>query len=250
MGFSITPGTVHVGFQIAERLQLENGDALELGPLRLTVAQCLAEAGNEDDIRLYTALSDAQHLLELEGRINEIKAIDCLCLTSDQDPVAQLRAYLAKALPEAKVVQLRSIADARARQRQMVNAQYVLVASVLLCVCTVWIVVLAVLNARERRPEIGVLRALGFGATPIAGLFLGRALILAAAGALVGYLVGSALALEFGPDVFRVTARSIRFEPTLLWYSLVGAPFFACLASVVPTLLAITQDPADTLRES
>jgi len=30
---------------------------------------------------------------------------------------------------------------------------------------------------------------------------------------------------------------------------LVGAPFFAGVASLVPTLLAITQDPADALRE-
>jgi ABC-type lipoprotein release transport system permease subunit len=249
MGFSITPGSIHVGFQVAERLQLKKDDRLEIGPITFTVAQCLAEAGNEDDIRLYTALSDAQRLLELEGQINEIKAIDCLCLTSDQDPLAQLRAHLAKALPEAKVVQLRSIADARARQRQMVSAQYVLVASVLLCVCTIWIAVLAILNARQRRPEIGVLRALGFGGGLIARLFLGRALALGLLGALLGYACGSALALEYGPEVFRVTAKSIRLEPIVLAYSLIGAPFFASLASLVPTLLAITQDPADTLRE-
>jgi len=249
MGFSITSGSVHVGFQVTERLQLKQGDRLEMGFATFTVAQCLAEAGNEDDIRIYMLLSDAQRLLQLEGQINEIKAIDCLCLTADQDPLTQLRAHLAKALPEAKVVQLRSIADARARQRQMVSAQYVLVASVLLCVCTIWIAVLAILNVRQRRPEIGVLRALGFGTASIAGLFLGRALLLGLLGALLGYLCGSTLALEFGPEVFRVTAKSIRFEPVVLVYALVGAPFFAGVASLVPTLVAITQDPADTLRE-
>lgn len=250
MGFTIEPGSAHVGFQVAERLNLHKGDRLEVGPLTLSVAQCLAEAGNEDDIRVYTALTDAQRILGLEGQINEIKAIDCLCLTSDQDPLSQLRAHLAKALPEARVVQLRSIADARARQRQMVGAQFVLVATVVVGVCAVWIAVLAILNARQRRPEIGVLRALGFGSTRIAALFLGRALLLGFLGALFGYGFGSALAVVFGPDIFLVTAKAIRFEPTLLAYSLLGAPVFAALAGLVPTLLAILQDPADALREA
>ena len=33
-------------------------------------------------------------MLNLEGRINEIKAIDCLCLTTDQEPLKILRAEL------------------------------------------------------------------------------------------------------------------------------------------------------------
>lgn len=249
MGFAIKPGTVHLGFQIAQRLGLKKGGALELAGKKFAVEQCLAESGTDDDIRVFGLLSDVQSLLNLKGRINEIKAIDCLCLTADQDPLKKLRAELAKALPEAKVIQLRAMADARAKQRQTAEKYFAFLTPFLLVVCAAWIGVLAILNARERRVEIGVFRALGYGSGRIAALFLAKAVLLGLIGAALGYALGSALALKFGPDIFKVTAKSIQAEPRLLLWSMVAAPSFAALASFIPALLAVTQDPAVTLRE-
>jgi putative ABC transport system permease protein len=249
MGFAIEPGTVHLGYQVAQGFGLKKGDSLELGSARFTVAQRLAESGTDDDIRIFGCLSDVQRILNRPGRINEIKAIDCLCLTSDQDPLRILRAELAKALPEAKVLQLRTIADARARQRQTATQYAAFLTPFLLGAAAAWIAVLAVLNVRERKLEIGILRALGYGSTRIAGLFLARAVLLGIAGAAGGYVIGSGLALHFGPGIFQVTAKSIRALPSLLLWAVIAAPAFAALASFIPAVIAVTQDPAKTLRE-
>jgi ABC-type lipoprotein release transport system permease subunit len=249
MGFEIKPGTAHLGFEVAQRLGRKQGDIVELGGRRFSVARALVESGTEDDVRVFVALKDAQQLLGLEGRINEIKAIDCLCLTADKDPISILRAELEKALPEAKVLQMRVLADARARQRRMTEQYAAFVTPVLLIVCAVWVGALAALNVRERRAEIGVLRALGFGSGPIAGLFLAKAAALGWVGAFAGYWAGSALALRFGPQIFQVTAKSIAAQPALLGWALIGAPLFAAIAMFIPTVLAVTQDPAVTLRE-
>ena len=250
MGFSIKPGTVHVGYQVAQRLGLRKGDGLDLRGRRFAVEQCLAESGTDDDIRVFGLLSDVQRVLNREGLINEIKAIDCLCLTADQDPLKILRAELAQALPEAKVIQLRSIADARARQRQMVEKYFRFITPFLLVVCAAWLGVLAILNVRERKVEIGVLRALGYGSGRIAALFLTKPALLGVVGAALGYALGSALALTWGPEIFKVTAPSLRTDPVLLVWALVAAPAFAALASFFPAMLAVTQDPAETLREA
>jgi putative ABC transport system permease protein len=194
-------------------------------------------------------LADVQRLLNRPGRINEIKAIDCLCLTSDQNPLKLLREELAKALPEAKVVQLQTIADARARQRQTATKYAAFLTPFLLAAAAAWVGVLAILNVRERRLEIGILRALGYGSLRVAGLFLARAVLLGITGAAGGYLIGSALALHFGPVIFPVTAKAIRSVPSLLLGGVVAAPAFAALASFIPAMLAVTQDPAETLRE-
>ena len=249
MGFEIKLGTAHLGFQVAQRLGIRQGDEVDLGGRRFTVARALVESGTDDDVRVFVALKDAQQLLGLEGRINEIKAIDCLCLTADKDPISILRAELEKALPEAKVLQMRVLADARARQRRMTEEYAAFVTPVLLIVCAVWVGALAALNVRERRAEIGVLRALGFGSGPIAGLFLAKAATLGWVGALGGYWLGSSLALRFGPQIFQVTAKSIAAQPALLGWALIGAPLFAAVAMFIPTVLAVTQDPAVTLRE-
>ena len=249
MGFTIPEGTILVGQQVAQRLGLKKGDSLELAGTKFAVTQCLAESGTDDDIRVFGLLSDVQRVLNLDGRINEIKAIDCLCLTGDQDPLKILRAELAKAVPEAKVIQLRAIADARARQRQMAEKYFSVSTPFLLAVCAAWICVLAILNVRERKAEIGVLRALGYGSGPIAALFLAKAAALGIIGAVVGYVVGSGLALKIGPEIFKVTAGAINAEPRLLVWALIAAPAFAAMASFIPAMLAVAQDPAATLRE-
>jgi len=248
MGFRITPGTAQVGSILAERLGVKVGGTVEVAGRTLRVERVLVEAGTEEDVRLYTALSDAQTALGLPGRISEIKAIDCLCLTADQDPLSQLRAVLEKALPEAKVLQLRSLADARAKQRQMAERYAAFAVPVGLLGGALWVGLLTVLNVRERRAEIGLWRALGRGSGRIATLFLGKAALLGLLGAGLGYALGTALALRFGPDIFKVTAKALEPDFALLGWAALLTPAFAAVSTFLPAMLAVAQDPADSLR--
>jgi putative ABC transport system permease protein len=116
-------------------------------------------------------------------------------------------------------------------------------------VSAVWVGLLALANVRERRVEIGILRAVGKGSGAIAGLFLGKAVLMGLLGAAVGVGVGvlatrliGAAALGVGPD--QVAAR-----PEVLLAGLLGAPLLAAVASYLPTLSAVTQDPAVVLRD-
>lgn len=246
--FQIAPGTLYVGHHVAEALELKKGDTVELLGETMTVAACLAEMGTEDDIRITAGLEDVQRLLDAPGRINEIKALECLCRDPNVDSLDVLRAEIERILPEAKVIQVRLIAQAREKQRLMAEDFMAFLLPVLAVGCAAWIGVLAMLNVRERREEIGILRALGYGSCKIASLFLGRSVILGLAGAVAGYFAGTGLALWFGPDIFEVTARAIRPMPQLLGWSLVAAPLFSALAGLVPAASALAQDPAETLR--
>jgi len=103
MGYAIKEGTLQLGFQVAQRLGSKPGDQLTLGDQSFTIAKCLVESGTEQDIYIFGSLGDIQKVLKLDGQINEIKAIDCLCLTADEEPVKILRQELAKVLPEARL---------------------------------------------------------------------------------------------------------------------------------------------------
>jgi putative ABC transport system permease protein len=249
MGFQIPTGAVYLGYQVAQRLSLKKGDRLELGTAKFRVDRCLSESGTDDDVRVFGLLSDVQRVLGLPGRINEIKAIDCLCLTSDQEPLKILRQELEKALPETKVLQIRSLADARARQRQMTEKYLAFLTPLLLVLAAASVGLLVALNVRERKAEIGILRALGHGSLKIAGLFLGRAMLIGLVSAVAGYALGTWLALAMGPPIFQMTAKSISAEPRLLFWALVCTPVFAALAAFIPAMLAVAQDPAVALRE-
>jgi len=249
MTFEVKPGTAYVGHRLAQEFQIKKGDAITIGDRTLRVEQCLAESGGVDDMRIQCSVADAQSILGLPGQITEIKAVDCLCF-AEGDPVAILRAQIGAVLPEAQVIQVKSLADARAKQRQMIRNIFAVMLPFVVVACGVWIGVLATMNVRDRQQEIGLLRALGYGTGNVMILFLGKAVLVGLLGAVAGYLLGTGLGLRFGPDIFKLTARTmIRPERSLFVLSCVLAPLFATIASFIPAMIAITYDPATTLRE-
>ena len=250
MVYSIEPGTAYIGYRIADKLGLKKGDTIEIKGKTLKIAKCLFEQGGVDDIRIQCRLKDAQEILNLPNQLSEIQAVDCLCFVSTDDPVSILRKEIDSLLPDAQLFHTRGIATVRAKQRQMVRNVFAVIVPFAVIACGVWIGVLAIMNVRDRQQEIGIMRALGYGSSRITAMFLGKAIIIGLIGAIVGFLIGTALALNFGPDIFKITAKTtIKPELLLLICSLVLAPVFTAVSSFIPAMIAVTYEPAVTLRE-
>lgn len=246
----IERGNLYVGYRVAKAFGLNESDVVEVKGKTFKVIECLSEAGGVDDIRIQCHLNDAQDILNLPGQISEIRAVDCLCFAPTDDPASILRKEIGPLLPEAQVFHTKAIASARAKTRQMIRNLFAVIVPFVFIACGVWIGVMAVMNVRDRQQEIGIMRALGYSSGRITMLFLGKALTIGLVGALVGFLLGTGLALNFGPDIFKMTAKTmIRPDMSLLLYSLVFAPVFAAVSSFIPAMIAVTYDPAVTLRE-
>jgi len=253
MTFSVQPGTVYVGFEISRGLGIKREDEVDILGKTFTVVKCLSQTGSSDDIRIYGHLHDIQSVLNLKGRINEIKALECLCIIESSkvpiDPLVLAQSQLAQILPEAKVVLVQGIAKVRQQQRAAMEGYLALIMLFIVVACGAWIGVLAMINVRDRQQEIGIMRALGYGSVKIILLFLGKAVMVGLLGAIVGFFIGTALALNFGPDIFKITAKAIKPEYVWLAWSLIAAPAFAAVSSFIPSMFAVTYDPAVTLRE-
>ena len=113
----------------------------------------------------------------------------------------------------------------------------------------VWVGLLALANVRQRRSEIGLLRALGKGSRMIGSLLMGKAVLLGLLGGAAGFLAGTLLAQWLGQRAFDVSAELFGIHFDVLLYALLGAPLVSALASYLPMLMALTQDPAVALRE-
>jgi putative ABC transport system permease protein len=246
MGFRIPRGKVYVGFELARGLSIREGDAVNILGKDFVVERCLQESGSKDDIRIYGHLHDVQDALGKPGKINVIEALECRC---KGERLPNIRKSIAMALPDTIVLERGSIAVARAETRKMVDKYASFLIPTVFLICAVWVGLLALSNVRERRQEIGILRAVGFRSGRIAALFLGRAVLLGLIGAGAGFLLGTGLALRFGPLIFKVTSAKIIPMIGLLGWSLVGAAALCAVAAYLPTVVAITQDPAVTLRE-
>jgi hypothetical protein len=107
----------------------------------------------------------------------------------------------------------------------------------------VWIGVLTFGNVRQRRSEIGILRALGLQSAQILMIFLGKALLIGIVGAAVGYAIGFGLGTTWGGEPVAVL-----FAPSDMLLAVVLAPLLASLGSWLPAMLAARQDPAVVLQ--
>jgi ABC-type lipoprotein release transport system permease subunit len=117
-------------------------------------------------------------------------------------------------------------------------------------VCAIWVGLLAWSNVRQRRMEIGLLRALGKDSTGIVSLLIGKALIVGLAGGVLGSLLGLMIASQLAQSEFlAVSAENFQAPTMLLVATIAGAPLLTALASYLPTLAAIQQDPAVVLME-
>ena len=251
MGVVVTPGHVHLGHNVAELLGAKKGEDIQLLNRLWVVERVAPEMGTVDDITILANLEDAQQALARRGEISEIKAISCVqCDTPEDTSLGTLRAQLKKILPDTQVYLMKEIADARVRQRRMMELYSPFVIIVLILASAAWLGVLAAINVRERIGEIGLLRALGYGGRTIGFLILGRAALVGVSAALLGFVIGTFITLAFGPEIFPETARAIRSDYRILGVVLVATPLVALFASFIPATLAIGHDPAVTLREN
>lgn len=246
---TIEPGTAHVGRQIAQRLGLAKGDSLSLEGFVFEVSRVAPATGGQEDLRVWLALADAQQVLGKPEQINEVQAIDCLCVEPSEAPQEHIAEEVERVAPEAQVVMLQKIATARARQRRMSENLARVGSPVAVIAGMAGLVVLSWLNVRQRLSEIALLKVLGKSPAFVASLVLGKALLWGLLGAIVGAAVGIWLGEWWAAQLFPSTGAKFSTDYELVWWIVLGAPVVACFAASLAAVLAATQDPALVLRE-
>ena len=264
----VPDGKIVLGHEVHQSLHLEPGQEVRLLGRNYVVHKCHKERGSRDDVTVWIPLSDAQELLDKKDRINAILCLQCLCLGNV--PMDKMRAEVRKRLPDTQVIEFgtKILARAEARlkvkseslaaldreqqhQRQLAGERETFAAvlvSVVLVMSATCIGLLSFLNARSRRPEVGILRAVGFRMRQITHLFLSRCILTGLLGGLLGCLAGIVVGLLFTESV---PATFLTDTSLLSWQWLLGAFLLApvlALAGWPAVVAASIQDPAHTLR--
>ncbi|HET6427678.1 MAG TPA: FtsX-like permease family protein, partial [Phycisphaerae bacterium] len=272
---TVPAGGMIVGQEVARELGVKPGDSVRTLEADFQVIKVYEARGNQDDFSAWIELAQAQKLLGVEGKITGILALSCVCTRAQLD---EIKKDIARILPGTRVhtmvndaviryesrFQAAQEAEARKtlarrqgdrdieRQRESraqlkgeIQSLTGWIVPLILVGSALAIALLALSNVRERRREIGVLRALGLRSRQVFAVFLTRAVLTGVVGACAGYLAGFAAAAAWA----RSPALSEIFDPALPAIALPAAALLAALASWAPATLAARQDPAVVLRE-
>lgn len=269
---AVPAGKIVLGHELHRSLGLAPGERVSLLGEEFVVHKCHEERGSKDDITAWIPLARAQEMLSKPGKINAILALNCLCKGRD---LALMRSEIAGAVPGVQVIELgteKALARAEARfsagrtaraaledekrlrgaMRDQRERFATILVMVMLGATVAWIGFLSWTNVRERRYEIGVMRAIGYKTLKIMNLFVIRAVLMGIAGGMAGAAVGVMLGKYwFGMVESQAVAVAVGrlVDPGMLAAAIVLAPVLAVIGGWLPIMLAINQDPATVLRK-
>jgi len=152
---------------------------------------------------------------------------------------------LRQALPGVQVQPVRQLVEGESRIVDRTHA--LMYAAVLLIALTVAVSVLATLSASvlERRRDFALMKALGGSQLHLMGLFLLEALILALAGVVVGFVVGSAAAFAISEVNFHTATLP---HPSVIPPVLLLNVLIAAMAALFPARVLRGLQPAALLK--
>jgi len=249
MGTDVVMGTVHIGSLLSRNIPDGNPFTITGYDGRIwsfKIAKRLDEGKGMLDQGVAFNLLDLQKLVGMEGQINKIEALGCVC---HDGRIKNARNQVQAIFPDLEVSEVSSIADARENQRLMMNKYGAFIIPFVILTCLLITGFLFYQNVTTRKREIGLLKAMGTNNSGILLMFLLKAFILGLAGGIAGFFLGTWIAEYFGKEIFRFTFRDIKPLWSLFFFTIVVFPLLWMIASWIPALMATQIDAAKTLSE-
>lgn len=255
-----SPGAVLVGAKLAERYSLHKGSELTVlvadETVKLKVAGVLAASGLGGAYSGNLIVSDialAQDLLNWGGKLSRV---DLICPPEMLPEVeAKLKDSVAAdvyvANPDTRSEQATKMT--RSFEYNLLALTFIaLMVGMFLIYNTMTITIL------RRRPEIGILRALGVSRRTVLGLFLGEALLLGGSGTALGVALGSfmadgalkAVAQTFQYFYFKVPLEKVSADPLQYGLAFLLGLALTFIASLPPLVEALEVEPAEATRRA
>ena len=258
----VVSGKLVFGYGLAEQVAKKAGDSVRLFDRDFTLTRVMENKGNVDDYSILMNLGDLQEALSLPGKMSGLMALSCECAGDGTELIEQelrqqninglqvvgftvrsrVRMHARKVIQETANAEKSDIAESRNALRVEVTTFATILISLISAAAGLLVFVMTIINARERRSEVGILRALGISRNQVALLFMGKAVITGVAGGILGSLIGG-LCLYF----LTASCASLGGSP-FLWVVGVSVAI-SVIASALPSFTAASTSPSTILNQ-
>jgi predicted lysophospholipase L1 biosynthesis ABC-type transport system permease subunit len=249
MVLPLATGQARLGAEAAGQLGKQRGDVIEIGGHRFDVTEVLPPKATVDDCRVYVPLDQGQALLGKEGHIHFILAFLCLHAGSLDQTLQKQQQMLADVCPDLRQISRMDIAQGRYLARLTTQKMLYYLLAIVAVTTVVVVAVTGLQEVHERRHETGIMIAMGVSQAYVVSLYLAKTLLLALAASVVGFLLGSWLAVRLTEPFLVVhTAQvAVLWEHLPTAMGLTGA--VALLAESLPMVKLLSLDPNNILSE-
>ena len=230
-----------IGPDVANSLNLKEGDSLKLLGEQFSVIAVLPETGTVDDSRIFAHLHTVQRLSGKGAVVNCIEIVGCC-----EEISAGLVGNVNKLLPDAKVVTVTQVVATQQNVNHMMSRLSAIFLVIIVVVGGAGIANYMYANVFERRREIGTLMALGAESGLVLRIFLLKALLVGLTGGIGGYVIGTILAVTLGPKLAGVPVLPM---PMLALWAVGISTGITLVASYFPARRAARLDPVATFQE-
>ena len=249
---AIAKQQVQLGSELAEALGIHRDDkaVVTIEGQSLQVARVNRSNGTWQDAAVLMDLQLAQTMFNKPNQLSRIEAIECTseeCARTGLKADVVLSNELARITDQAVLLRRDQMADARFSIRSLNRANSLIIQNSLWIMLTLAIVAMTSWNALQRRNEMGVLQAIGYGSTQLMFLLVGRSVLLTLAGAVVGGIGGALLSYWLSVEAFQVTGNRFAIDWSQPLTILLVSVLLAALAACLPALFSATRLPADSI---
>lgn len=244
-GVSRPPGEAILGHSASARLGLGKSDSLLIGESRLTVTDVIRRPPDGLDTGVFTSLRTSQEITGRTGKINAMRLAGCWCKID----VPTLASKVERLLPRTRAVTVAGVIKAQKGTISVAKRYSAAIHAAAVLLVAGIVITLTASQVRREKREIGLLMAVGTPPRLVALLFIIKAGLVGAAGAVAGCLLGIFITENAAAALVEAFSATPGRETPFL----IVALFSICVSVVsalFPAMEAARLDPVEALRET
>ncbi|PWI33274.1 ABC transporter permease [Vibrio albus] len=233
-----------IGSKLAQKLELGLGSQINIikdNAKHSFTIKGIIESGEAEDNYLIVNLPVVQDWLEKEGQVNYAM----FSLANNNGQVEQFAATLHEKYPQLNIRPIRKVSASEGKVLNKIKLLMGVVAFVILVLSTLCVNTTLTAMISERRYEFALQKSLGASHSSITKQILAETALMTLAAIVVGLALGYLLAQILGQTVF---SASIDLRGPVFLITSVLSFLAALVAATIPTLRAISVDPARVLK--